>query len=392
MYFHLHVKFPFGNVKKISGIAFLLLWFTLPSQGQMHFVKKVLHKYLSNEKDTTRKPSFLPLPNVSYAQETGLKLGVTGLYSFYTDRNDPTIKNSTIEASISYTEKKQTSTKILSEIWTKNNDYRFYGELRYQNFPYNFYGVGANTYAANKNLINEKRFKFLVAADKRMVGNYYLGFLAEFENFKYQDKAAGGFFEKSDLVGKDGGKYAAVGIEQFIDTRNTNTYTTKGQFAKLNLNYVPNLFGGDNYRGGIIQFNYRYFQPLATKLTLGFNGIYNSLTSHDAPFYMLQRMGSDQIMRGYYQGRYNDRNYTALQTELRYRFVPRFGVVAFGGVGSVYGISDFSGNLKPNYGGGVRYFFDLERSLSVRIDYGWGEKVPGEKRQGGVYFSLGEAF
>ncbi|WP_447640895.1 MULTISPECIES: hypothetical protein [Chitinophagaceae] len=379
----------FGNVLAFS----LLLSGFQKADAQVDFVKKVLHKYLSNEKDTTRKPSFLPLPNFSYAQETGAKVGVTGLYSFYTDRKDPNIKNSTLEAGISYTAKKQTSAKIIGEIWTKNNDYRLYGDIRYQNFPYNFYGIGANTLNADKNLINEKRFRFLVAADKRMFDSYYLGFVTEFEHFKYEDKQPGGIFENTDLYGRNGGKYIALGLEQFIDTRNTNTYTTKGQFAKLTLNYVPNLFGGENYNGGIIQFNYRYFQPLNNKLVLGFNGIYNSLTSHDAPFYMLQRLGNDQIMRGYYQGRYNDRNYAAVQSELRYRFVPRFGVVFFGGLGSVYGISDFNGsNLKPNYGGGLRYFFDLERSLSVRIDYGWGEKVPGEKRQGGVYFSLGEAF
>lgn len=372
----------------------LLLFAQTPSthiQGQ--FVKKVMHKYFSNEKDTTRKPSFLVLPGASYAQETGFKVALTGLYSFYTDRKDSLIRNSTVEASISYTEKKQTQAKVITEIWTKNNDYRYYGDIRYANFPYNFYGLGANTLSANKNLINEKRFRFMAGVDKRIFNKYYIGFIAAFENYKYEDKQPGGIFENSDLYGKNGGKYVSLGLEQFIDTRNNNTYTTKGQFAKLTLSYAPNFFGGENYNGGLIQFNYRYFQPLNPKLTLGFNGVYNSLTSHDAPFYLLQRMGNDQIMRGYYQGRYNDRNYAAVQSELRYRIVPRFGVVAFGGVGSVYGISDFNGsNLKPNYGGGLRYFFDLERSLSIRVDYGWGQKVPGEKRQGGVYFSLGEAF
>ncbi|MFT4204546.1 MAG: hypothetical protein QM610_11630 [Chitinophagaceae bacterium] len=388
MFLHFN-KRTIGRILVLASLHFCCLQ---KSSAQIGFVKKLLHKYLSNEKDTTRKPSFIPLPNFSYAQETGAKVGVTGLYSFYTDRQDTAIKNSTVETSISYTEKKQTSVKLISEIWTKNNDYRLYNEIRYADFPYNFYGIGANTLKADKNLINEKRFRLILAADKRMFDSYYLGFVTEFEHFKYTDKEPGGIYESSNLDGKEGGKYISFGIEQFIDTRNTNTYSTKGQFAKLSLNYVPDFFGGENYDGGIIQFNYRYFQPLNNKLVLGFNGIYNALTSHDAPFYMMQRLGSDQMMRGYYQGRYNDRNYAAVQSELRYRFVPRFGVAVFGGVGSVYGVSNFSGNLKPNYGGGLRYFFDLERSLSVRIDYGWGQKVPGEKRQGGIYFSLGEAF
>jgi hypothetical protein len=43
-------------------------------------------------------------------------------------------------------------------------------------------------------------------------------------------------------------------------------------------------------------------------------------------------------------------------------------------------------------GAGLRYFYDVERGLSVRADYAVGEKRPGEKRQSGFYLSLGEAF
>ncbi|RZJ77247.1 MAG: polymerase, partial [Flavobacterium sp.] len=49
-------------------------------------------------------------------------------------------------------------------------------------------------------------------------------------------------------------------------------------------------------------------------------------------------------------------------------------------------------DLKPNYGIGGRYFFDTAKGLSVRLDYGIGEKKPNEKRQSGMYISLAEAF
>ncbi|HXI00970.1 MAG TPA: hypothetical protein VNI52_11940 [Sphingobacteriaceae bacterium] len=39
-----------------------------------------------------------------------------------------------------------------------------------------------------------------------------------------------------------------------------------------------------------------------------------------------------------------------------------------------------------------RYFYDVDRGLSVRADYAIGEKRPNEKRQKGFYLSLGEAF
>jgi hypothetical protein len=40
-------------------------------------------------------------------------------------------------------------------------------------------------------------------------------------------------------------------------------------------------------------------------------------------------LGNDQMMRGYYSGRYRDENLMAAQAEIRYRFMNRFGIVAF---------------------------------------------------------------
>ncbi|HTD40879.1 MAG TPA: hypothetical protein VK671_09680, partial [Mucilaginibacter sp.] len=111
-----------------------------------------------------------------------------------------------------------------------------------------------------------------------------------------------------------------------------------------------------------------------------------------SPFYLLPALGNDEMMRGYYNGRYRDRNFIAGQTELRYRIWDRVAIVGFLGTGEV-AHSSFSLNaLKPDYGGGIRYFFDTEKGLSVRADYGIGEKVPGESRQSGFYIGLGQAF
>jgi outer membrane translocation and assembly module TamA len=108
---------------------------------------------------------------------------------------------------------------------------------------------------------------------------------------------------------------------------------------------------------------------------------------------MMSQLGGDQIMRGYYLGRYREANLLAAQAELRFRPGPRFGIAAFAGGGNVYptGMSAFR-NLKPNYGAGIRYFFDVEKSMSLRLDYGMGEKPAGEKRISGFYISLGESF
>lgn len=88
-------------------------------------------------------------------------------------------------------------------------------------------------------------------------------------------------------------------------------------------------------------------------------------------------------MRRYFRGRYCDRYYSAAQAEITDRLIPRLSFAAFGGTSLA--------NFKPNYGAGIRFYFDLEKNQSIRID-GFGEKVPGEKRQKGLYFSLNEDF
>ena len=98
------------------------------------------------------------------------------------------------------------------------------------------------------------------------------------------------------------------------------------------------------------------------------------------------------MMRGYYNGRYRDRNFIGSQTELRYRVSDRFGLDAFLGTGEVAHKAFSAAQLKPDYGGGVRYFFDTEKGLSIRADYGIGQKPAGEKRESGFYIALGEAF
>jgi hypothetical protein len=49
-------------------------------------------------------------------------------------------------------------------------------------------------------------------------------------------------------------------------------------------------------------------------------------------------------------------------------------------------------SFKPSFGGGIRYFFDVAKGLSLRMDYAFGEKRPDEKRQKGFYIAFGEAF
>lgn len=363
------------------------------THNKENIVEFVKRKFFSNQKDTLKKPSLMPLPVFSYAQETGAEVGLMGLYSFYTDKEYEAIRNSSISIQGTYTQKHQSTFKARSDIWTKRNLYHLHSEIRYANFPAYYYGIGDHTLQEDKQLLNEKTAKVSFSGERQWIQHYYAGLRLGYQYFKYSSNSTNGIYTSQPPYGRTGGNLAYIGLSQTFDNRNTNTYTTHGQYLHTSVDWAPNLFGKDNYRGAIINVDYRAFHSFTDKLVLGIQAQSQNMTSQQVPFYAMSMLGGDELMRGYYRGRYRDRNLLAGQAELRYRIIPRFGVVAFAGTGTVYGEEALAlTNFKPNYGGGLRYFFDLARKLSVRIDYGVGEHHAGEKRQGGWYFSLGEAF
>ena len=106
----------------------------------------------------------------------------------------------------------------------------------------------------------------------------------------------------------------------------------------------------------------------------------------DVPWTMMAELGGSYRMRGYYQGRYRDRNLSEIQMELRQHIWHRHGVAAWVGAGNVY--HDFKtfrwGHTLPNFGIGYRWEF--KKRVNVRLDYGFG------KGQSGFLFQINEAF
>lgn len=356
--------------------------------------KKLIKKIFSDDADTSRSSSFLALPVLGYAQETGIEFGAVSLYSFYTDRRDTMTRASRLTGVATFTTKSQSNFQLKSDIWSPGNAYHYSSEIRYKNFPFNFYGIGNSTLKANEDRITQKLFRLNAGIEKKLGRITYTGLNASYDNYRFADKAAGGIYTTDpSITDRDGGQVFFAGISQIIDNRNSNTYTTRGSYLKLNYSYAPDFFGGSNFNGGMFEAELRSFISLNKRLVIGVNGLFQSIGSGSTPFYLLPQLGNDEMMRGYYTGRYRDENLLAMQAELRLRLNPRFGFVGFAGTGTVYGNSGFkSADLKPSMGGGFRYFFDVEKGLSVRMDYAFGEKRPGEERQKGFYLSLGESF
>lgn len=388
---HRYLK-PFHYFRPMKKLSICTIFVLITSNviGQ----KKLIEKYLSNKADTTRKASFMPLPVFRYSQEIGLELGLGTLYSLYLDKKDPANRSSNFTGILSVSTKGQYNVSLKSDIWTKQNKYHYISEVKLRRMPFNFYGIGNETLQANEIRLVQDQIKLLIEADKKLAPNLYTGFSLGFEHFSFKDKVHGGIFSSDPfIIGKTGGDVIYAGISQSYDTRNSNNYPTKGFIGKISYQYAPDFWSGENFTGSLIKVNASNFWSLSPKFVLGLNALYHTIQGRNTPFYLLPQMGNDEMMRGYYTGRYRDKNLLAAQAELRYRYNNRFGAVIFGGAGQVFDNGGFAvKSFKPSVGAGGRYFFDPEKGLSMRLDYGIGEKRPNEKRQTGFYISLAEAF
>lgn len=357
---------------------------------------KILPKFIRRmyfEKDTSKRGSFVLLPVISSAPETGLEAGGSALYSFYTDTLSKNTRVSNMFAYATLTTQGQSRFNLSSSYWAPNNNYHFTGAVGYINFPFDFYGIGNNTQKADADRLGQKRIRVTFTGEKKISKNIYLGLVAGGYHYKFNDQQAGGIFDTDATIqGKNGGTILYFGPSFIFDSRNNNTYTTSGGTLASYLNIMNGIGGNSGYSGGFLNVEVTHFFALSKKFVLGFDVQSQNMTGNQSPFYLLPALGSDEMMRGYYNGRFRDRNSLAGQTELRYRLSERFGIVGFIGGGEVFHKDFQFDELKLNYGAGLRYFFDVQKGLSIRIDYGVGEKRPGESRQSGVYVGLGEAF
>lgn len=392
------------KTRLLSGTAILLLLCgSLKAQDDKAIVIKDTST-VHHDTTVVHKKSFFPLPVLGYSPEKGLEIGAAMLYSFYTDKNDPVLRNSTISLIPSLTTKSQYKIELKTDFWTDHNNYHFKSSLRYHDFPIYFYGVGDTTHKAEGTLLGNRRYKVLLEGEKRLSGHFYAGLSLQYQHDAYQANEQKGIYPGMSLADKDGGYVTFIGATGIFDNRDNQNYTRTGSWVRLNVAYAPAFLSKQTLWK--IDAQAKHFVPISRKSTLGVNGLFNSLQGSVLPFYLLPEMGNDLMMRAYYTGRYRDQNYLAFQAEYRYfldpkipvniwflHMQPKFALAAFGATGAVFNNHDIGvDHFKPAYGAGVRWFYDEGSKLTIRIDYAWGEKRAGEERQSGLYLSLAEAF
>tara|TARA_B100001996_G_scaffold365029_1_gene334540 strand:- start:156 stop:1262 length:1107 start_codon:yes stop_codon:yes gene_type:complete len=304
------------------------------------------------------------LPNIGSSPNTGFLLGVFVNRRFKFSKKIELTRPSNINVSITYTEKKQFIFKIRNQIFSPEEKWRWDGKIEGKQFPEVFYGIGNNTTEKDTSNIFWNRYDFDQRLLKKFSRNNFVGGQIKFQKLTDFEHISGknyniikGFNNNSLIYG--------TGLTYVFDTRD-DVYTSK---KGIYLEIKSDIYHGD-YSFKTFNTDLRKFIN-KNNLVFAWQGKINFL-SGAAPFWELPMLGSEEIMRGFYEGRYRDNNAVASQFEIRHKILSRIGYVLFFGLGQVSNnITEFNlSEMHSNYGFGFRFQLNKNDPTNIRFDIG----------------------
>jgi len=180
---------------------------------------------------------------------------------------------------------------------------------------------------------------------------------------------------------------SAIGPAFTYDTTDSHTQPRRGVEVDATWTFGLDWLGNSFDHDKLSVEGHAYFS-LSDRTVLAASAQFCS-SDGDVPYYNLCLFGASADLRGYETGRYRDRASWAVQGELRHQFRPRWGGVAFFGLGGIApsaGELVDEGNLLPAGGIGVRYRPFKSNDVQLRVDFALG------KNDHGLYVGIGEAF
>lgn len=324
--------------------------------------------------------SWVLIPFPIFSPETKAAMTLTSMWH----RKAPGAgQASSVIASAAYSQLRQSSLRVAPELPFAGGRGWLTGDLCWADWPDYYYGIGGVTPESTKEGYTSRGHLASLAARYRLFSSFYAGVRAETSHYRLSGLTAGGQLASGQAPGGTGGTTAGAGLSAGWDSRDNRFFPRSGFFAELS---------GEVYSGALADFSFRRgrmdargYLP-AGRGTLALQG-YASSVRGGAPFTELARLGDIReisLLRGYYSGRYRDRDLAVAQAEWRFPLRGRLGGSAFAGLGGIG--RDFS-SLHSYFGagGGLRWTVNPE-GINLRLDIAAG------KDSGGIYFGLLEAF
>lgn len=334
-----------------------------------------------------KKLRLTPFPAVFSSPETGFGYGalVVPVYNFGADS---LTRNSTGQFLVYYTTKKQASVQLSYTIFTNRERYAILGETNYFDAPLFYYGTGNSNAEKDKSLISYKLVYTQNRVVKQVKKNLFLG--GQFQVIRVGEtefNPVESQLNKRPTSELNGYTVAGIGPSFLYDSRDNSINAAQGGYLEIgsffHLKSLGSEFTFSRYTADL-----RRFFPLSKRQVVALQGK-GVFETGDVPFRELAYFGGHRNLRGFYEGRFRDKQLLQVQAEYRLQVLKRHGFVLFGAAGQVgESLSRFGLDKTKTAGGlGYRFMLNTKDRVNIRIDY-----AVGSGGTSGLYFAIGEAF
>lgn len=372
-------------------------------KAQRHQMDRSFKDMMSGWPDSLkikRKVKLLPLPVIYSSPETGFAYGVNLQGYWYFGGNK---KNNLSNALLTYiyTTKKQYSYRSKWNLFMNSDKIRIIGEASYNHFPLLYYGIGDEItnaddiveYVTQDYFLLNTDITFRVSDHWLVGGTLYRTNLEKAYITSEEDGGNGRDELFNEAPGNEGYKITGTGLKVIQDSRDNIYYPYKGDyFEAASVFYLPEF--GSTMKFNTYWLDYRKFISMSEKKVGRILALqaYARLQYGDVPYREMAGVagtyGTTNLGRGYYALRYRDKSLIYAHGEYRFPIGSIFKGALFAGGGNVMEeVTDFSmSTFKYNFGGGVRFPFDKENRINLRIDLGFSPEGTG------FYLFFAEAF
>lgn len=359
---------------------------SVPAKAHNGIFKKIVNYFRdSNKQKPNKKIDFGFIPGPNYSATTGLGLGLLGTATYSADRSDPTLPRSNASVYSNMTTAGFFVVGLRGNHIFPHESFQLDYKVNLSTFSTSYWGMG---YANADNDDNEtdyrrNRINAMARFMVKLAPNTYIGPFVNYrvtqasdvnEDFSYlwqgQDKTIHTY---------------TAGLSFTYDSRDFMLNASKGVFVQIDQTFTPRCFGNGKYNFSTTEATFATYGKLWKGAILA-GELHGQFNYGHIPWSQLATVGSNDRMRGYYEGRYNDKNVIEGQVELRQHIKGRNGVVAWVALANAF--PDFK-NIAWRYtlpNAGVGYRWEFKKRINIRVDYGF------TRNGGGFIFNINEAF
>ena len=327
-------------------------------------------------KDSTQtkykfKNIFFLTPSFYYLPETNFAFGVTGKIIFKFKGADSATRASVIYPPIYYTINNQLLVQANYTLFFNKEKWVVNGNLSYLEYPQKYFAIGNQTPYYQNEYFSYDFFKTETTLLRNLSNKIFVGLGYRFQKIFNVKTKKDGILETEKPKGYHGAKCSGIIGNITFDSRDNVIFPTRGNFFEVLYKDHRTFFGSDyNYQTYEINLR-KYFKLSKKKPHILAAQIFGYFSSGNVFIKDMAELGSEFLMRGYYQGRFRDNDQIAMQLEYRFPIWKRFSMVTFGGLGEVgKNIAAFK-NPKWKYsaGMGIRFAINRRENLNIRIDW-----------------------